>query len=204
MMSSKPHLPRLLLASTSPRRRQILESLNLVFEVVSPGSDEASAHAGNVEQVTMENAILKARSCLVSAKFETDIVIGSDTLVVLDNEVMGKPLDEAEAIQMLTRLSGQWHRVVTGVALVSKKYGELKAHDISKIKFKNLTSLEIKNYASTKEPYDKAGSYAIQGLGALFIEKIEGSYTNVMGFPVEKFLSELSRFSHIPLKEWFS
>jgi len=197
------NLPRLLLASTSPRRRQILESLNLSFEVLCPGTDEASAHAGNVEQITMENSLVKARGCLKATKFETDIVIGSDTLVVLGDEVMGKPQDPKEAVKMLTQLSGQWHRVVTGLALVSPKYGELKSYGISKIKFKNLSPEEIQNYVSTKEPYDKAGSYAVQGLGALFIEKIEGSYTNVMGFPVEKFLLELSRFTQVPLRDWF-
>lgn len=203
-MMSKPPLPSLLLASTSPRRRQILESLNLSFTVIDPKSDESAAHAGNVEEITMENSLLKARSGIGSVRHETDIVIGSDTLVILDQKVMGKPKDHAEAVKMLSQLSGNWHRVVTGLALVSKKYGELKAFDTSKIKFKSLTLQEIESYAATKEPYDKAGSYAVQGLGALLIEKIEGSYTNVMGFPVEKFLMELTLFTKISLKEWFS
>lgn len=201
---TSPRLPKLFLASTSPRRRQILESLNLDFQVIEPSSTEASAHAENVEEITMENSLLKAHSGMGAVGFESDIVIGSDTLVVLGREVMGKPESRAEAIKMLTQLSGQWHRVVTGFALVSKKYGELKAFDTSKIKFKSLSSKEIENYASTREPYDKAGSYAVQGLGALLIEKIEGSYTNVMGFPVEKFLTELSLFTKISLEDWFS
>lgn len=203
-MHSKISLPELLLASTSPRRRQILESLNLSFRIVVPQGEEASALSTNVEEITMMNSLLKARSGLSLVENDSDILIGSDTLVVLGNQVMGKPKNQAEVIEMLTQLSGQWHRVVTGLGFVSKLYGEHKAFDSSRIKFRSLTSSEIQAYAETKEPHDKAGSYAVQGLGALFIEKIEGSYTNVMGFPVEKFLTELSRFSKIALKDWFS
>lgn len=203
-MNSKSILPNLLLVSTSPRRRQILESLNLPFQSVEPQGEEAVAQASNVEEVTMANSMVKAKSGSVWVQKDSDILIGSDTLVVLGQEVMGKPADSKEAVEMLTRLSGEWHRVVTGLALVSDKYGELKTFESSRIKFKKLTSEEISSYASTKEPYDKAGSYAIQGLGALLIDKIEGSYTNVMGFPVEKFLQELSRFTQISLQQWFS
>jgi len=203
-MTSKNNLPQLLLVSTSPRRRQILESLNLPFKTIQPIGDEAVAEALNVESVTMNNSLLKAKSALAHAQNETDILIGSDTLVVLGQQVMGKPLNKDEAIEMLSRLSGQWHRVITGLALVSRKYGELKAFESSQIKFRVLTKEEINSYVATKEPYDKAGSYAVQGLGALLIEKIEGSYTNVMGFPVEKFLMELNRFTQISLQEWFS
>ncbi|MBM4303624.1 MAG: septum formation protein Maf [Deltaproteobacteria bacterium] len=203
-MTSKNNLPQLLLVSTSPRRRQILESLNLPFKTIQPIGDEAVAEALNVESVTMNNSLVKAKSALAHAQNETDILIGSDTLVVLGQQVMGKPLNKDEAIEMLSRLSGQWHRVVTGLALVSRKYGELKAFESSQIKFRVLTKEEINSYVATKEPYDKAGSYAVQGLGALLIEKIEGSYTNVMGFPVEKFLMELNRFTQISLQEWFS
>jgi septum formation protein len=203
-MTQKVFLPRLVLASTSPRRRQILESLNLAFEAVDPKGEEATAHFTNVEEVTMANSLLKARSGTYLAKAESDILIGSDTLVVLGEQVMGKPKNKEEATHMLTQLSGQWHRVVTGIALVSSKYGEAKSFESSKIKFRALTPAEIETYAETKEPYDKAGSYAVQGLGALLIERIEGSYTNVMGFPIEKFLTELSSFTQIPLKLWFS
>jgi septum formation protein len=203
-MVSKSKLPQLLLVSTSPRRRQILESLNLPFKSIQPVGDEGVAEASNVETVTMNNSLLKAKSGVAEAQNETDILIGSDTLVVLGQQVMGKPLNKDEAIEMLSRLSGQWHRVVTGLALVSRKYGELKAFESSQIKFRALTKEEIVSYAATKEPYDKAGSYAVQGLGALLIEKIDGSYTNVMGFPVEKFLLELTRFTQISLQQWFS
>ncbi len=197
-------LPHLFLASTSPRRRQILESLNIPFSLINPEVTEALAEAINIEEVTMANSLLKARSGMGLVSKETDILIGSDTLVVLGQQVMGKPEGKQDAIKMLTQLSGNWHTVVTGIAFVSKKYGEKKVCDISKIKFKSLTVEQIADYADTKEPYDKAGSYAVQGLGSLLIEKLEGSYTNVMGFPVEKFLIELSLFTGIPLKKWFS
>lgn len=203
-MNSKPELPQLLLVSTSPRRRQILESLNLPFQSVQPLGEEAVAEASNIEEVTMANSLVKAKSGKGSVKKDSDILIGSDTLVVLGPQVMGKPSHPEEAREMLNKLSGQWHRVVTGLALVSEKYGELKTFDSSKIKFRTLSQAEIESYSRTKEPYDKAGSYAIQGLGALLIERIEGSYTNVMGFPIEKFLSELSRFTQISLERWFS
>lgn len=203
-MNSKQVLPQLLLVSTSPRRRQILESLNLPFKSVEPKSDEGVAKASDVEDVTMANSLLKAKSGTSWVKNDSDILIGSDTLVILGEEVMGKPTNKKEAIEMLSRLSGQWHRVVTGLALVSPKYGQVTTFDSSKIKFKALSKEEILSYAETREPYDKAGSYAIQGLGALLIERIEGSYTNVMGFPVEKFLLELTRFTSISLQQWFS
>ena len=120
------------------------------------------------------------------------IVLGADTIVVLDNEVLGKPQDEADARQMLERLSGRSHSVVTGVALLIKG-DEVVFHNETKVYFKELAPFEIESYIASGEPMDKAGAYGIQGKGALWVEKIEGSYTNVVGLPVEHVYDELCK-----------
>jgi septum formation protein len=195
-------LPKLYLSSQSPRRKQILESLGLSFEVLLPDAEEAMPEAHEVESVTKENAKLKALSILPKLSRDNDIAIGADTLVILENQVMGKPRDTNDVVTMLGKLSGKTHLVVTGLSLATKR---TNAQSLAKswITFKKLSPALIQEYASTKEPYDKAGSYAVQGMGGLFIEKIDGSYTNVMGFPMELFLEELARFTGIPVHRWF-
>lgn len=197
-------LPNLFLISESPRRKYLLESLGLPFEILKPNLEkELDAHPGNVIEVTKQNALSKAQGCLSQLKNDTDIAIGCDTLVVLENEVLGKPLKPNDVHKSLRKLSNRKHQVISGLALVSKKWGLHLAYGSSYIHFKNLSDEMILQYALTREPHDKAGSYAIQGLGALFIEKIEGSYTNVMGFPLEVFLENLQLYTHIPIYEWF-
>lgn len=196
-------LPKLHLASSSPRRRQILEAIGLPFQVIRAEVDEIEPSSQSVDQGVIENAELKAKAALKDLKDPSDIVITADTLVVLDDQVLGKPKNSADVISMLTSLSGRTHRVVTGMAIQTVSGRKSLAAVSSWVTFKNLSADEMKNYAATREPYDKAGSYAIQGLGTLFIEKIEGSYTNIMGFPVEKFLMELPIVTGIPLHHWF-
>jgi septum formation protein len=202
-MTKRPTLPLLYLASQSPRRKQILESLDISFEVVSPTSEEITPMAGDIEKGTMQNARAKAQSVLKILK-GSGIVIGADTLVVLKNRVMGKPSSREDVIEMLSSLSGATHEVFTGLALASAEFGQREAFAKSLVTFKRLSKAQIEQYADTREPYDKAGSYAVQGLSAIFIEKITGSYTNVMGFPLELFLEELSRFVPFPLAQWFA
>jgi len=115
---------------------------------------------------------------------------------------MGKPESSGDVRRMLSDLSGQTHEVITGLALVSNEFGCRESFAKSLVTFKRLSEEMIDQYANTREPYDKAGSYAVQGLGAIFIEKISGSYTNVMGFPLEHFLEELSQLAPFPLAKW--
>lgn len=196
------NLPPLILASQSPRRKQLLEALGLNFQVLTPDIDEGNPEAKSIGEAVKDIALRKALA--VSSKVEkSTVVIAADTLVVLGDKVLAKPQDKKEAIQMLDSLSGNRHRVVTGMALVSAEFGRSVILDESFVTFRKMSEAEIEDYASTREPYDKAGAYAVQGLGAIFISGIEGSYTNVMGFPVERFLIELPRLTKTRPFDWF-
>lgn len=195
-------LPILHLASQSPRRRQLLEAVGLPFSVTLPVGDEAHPCAADIESVAKANARAKAESILSNVKPD-DIALGADTLVLLGDEVMGKPRDSADATRMLKRLSGQTQTVVTGMAMVSRRYGARELVVKSQVTFRDLADEEIREYTKTREPYDKAGAYAVQGIGALFIARIDGSYTNVMGLPIEAVMTELSALTGIPIYQWF-
>ena len=180
----------LYLASQSPRRTELLTQVGIDHTVVSSSYEEPNeGHDSPIEMVKAQ-ALGKAR-CAVGIP-EGGIVLGADTIVVLDNEVLGKPQDEADARQMLERLSGRAHSVVTGVALLIKG-DEVIFHNETKVYFKELAPFEIESYIASGEPMDKAGAYGIQGKGALWVEKIEGSYTNVVGLPVEHVYDELCK-----------
>lgn len=180
----------LYLASQSPRRTELLTQVGIDHTVVSSSYEEPNeGHDSPIEMVKAQ-ALGKARCAVVIP--EGGIVLGADTIVVLDNEVLGKPQDEADARQMLERLSGRSHSVVTGVALLIKG-DEVVFHNETKVYFKELAPFEIESYIASGEPMDKAGAYGIQGKGALWVEKIEGSYTNVVGLPVEHVYDELCK-----------
>jgi septum formation protein len=197
-----PPRSRLLLASVSPRRRLLLEAMGLNFKVKSPITDELDATAVTVESIVVENALRKARS--LKGELESDsIIIGADTLVLCDGKVLSKPTSKDDAGQMLRHLSGRRHYVLTGVALVSHKWGERTSLTQSSVIFRQLPQAEIEKYLLTEEPYDKAGSYAIQGLGSIFIDRIEGSYTNVVGLPVEQLLRDIEALTGVSVFEWF-
>lgn len=194
-------LPTLVLASTSPRRKQLLESLGIPFTVRVPDADEVTGAGSEAEAVALRNAVTKARS-IESTLGTGSIAIGADTVVVSGSELLGKPGTPEEARAFLRRLSGRPHGVITGLYLYSDR-AERRVVARSTVHFRRLAEDEIESYTATREPYDKAGGYAVQGLGALFIERIEGSYSNVMGFPIEAFLKELEAISGIPLARWF-
>ena len=180
----------LYLASQSPRRTELLTQVGIDHTVVSSSYEEPNeGHDSPIEMVKAQ-ALGKAR-CAVGIP-EGGIVLGADTIVVLDNEVLGKPQDEANARQMLERLSGRSHSVVTGVALLIKG-DEVVFYNETKVYFKELAPFEIESYIASGEPMDKAGAYGIQGKGALWVEKIEGSYTNVVGLPVDHVYDELCK-----------
>jgi len=175
----------LILASASPRRREILHSVGWPFETLAVAIDEsrlpAEGAVAYVERLAREKAEAAAN------ERQDRLVIGADTVVLVDDRILGKPKDEEDARRMLRLLSGRWHEVLTGVALVrgGKHARHIIAHEKTEVRFKPMTETEINWYVATREPLDKAGAYAIQGHAALFIEEIRGDYWNVVGLPVQ-------------------
>lgn len=173
---------RLVLASASPRRRQILESLGADFVVRAASVEEHRYVDEAPEQMVMRLAREKALA-VSGASVDADLVLGADTAVVLDNRVFGKPADEAEAVAMLAALSGRTHRVLSGVALVAgEEVGDIISE--TEVRFRDIHPDEAQRYWQSGEPSGKAGGYAIQGFGGLFVASIMGSYSGVVGLPV--------------------
>lgn len=176
-------LPRLVLASASPRRAEILRAVGWEFETAAAGIDESEgageSPADYVERLAREKAVAIARTRLFG------LVLGADTTVVADGAILSKPADDEDARRMLRALRGRWHEVLTGVALVRAGEGLSRvAHELTRVRFRAMSDAEIDWYVSTGEPADKAGAYAVQGRAALFIDRIEGDYWNVVGLPV--------------------
>ncbi|WP_438637721.1 Maf family protein [Paraclostridium dentum] len=186
-------LMNIILASGSPRRKEILENTNLKFSVITSDIDERIFENEEPIQLVLRLAFEKCMS--VAQNNPSDLVIGADTIVVLDNEILGKPKNEEEAFNTLSKLSNREHQVITGMSIVNLE-NEKKIVDyaISNVKFKKLTDQDIKDYISTKECLDKAGSYGIQGYGALLVEEIKGDYFNIVGLPISK-LSDILKIN---------
>ena len=175
------HLPKLILASGSPRRAEILSAVGWDFEKYVADVDE-SERTGEAPSVYVER-LAKEKSRAVAALFPDSIVLGADTTVVVDDGIIGKPEDLNDAKRMLRMLSGKWHEVLTGVAITQR--GEtMSAVQGTKVKFADMSEAEVDFLAEHGEPLDKAGAYAVQAQAALFIEGIEGDYWNVVGLPV--------------------
>jgi septum formation protein len=175
------HKSSLVLASSSPRRAEILRTLGIPF-TVDPASIQEDLREGETAEEAAQRLALE-KSAEVTARHPRAWVLGADTLVVLDHAILGKPHDDADARRMLRLLSGRSHRVVTGVRLQRTKEMGRGILEESRVVIAPLSEAEIDWYVATGEPRDKAGAYAVQGLGARFIEAVEGSYTNVMGLP---------------------
>ena len=174
---------RIILASKSPRRRYLLEQAGLEFTVLPSSFDEDSVAMTAPGPYAQQLAEGKARA--VSEKHPDHWVIGADTIVLIDNNVLGKPGSDDEARAMLNQLSGKTHRVLTGYCICCKNLNRFFSETISTdVSFKDLSNKEIEWYIQSGEPFDKAGSYAIQGLGTFLVKNINGSYTNVVGLPV--------------------
>ena len=183
--------PRLVLASASPRRKELLSRMGLDFEIRVSDADE------NIDGIPRETVkILAVRKAEAVRKTEKNAwIIAADTLVSLDDKALGKPKDEEEIYTMLRALSGRTHQVYTGVCLMDADTGEYITESVgSDVHFKDVTDEEIKDYISTNEPHDKAGAYAIQGFGGKFVKGYCGSYDNIVGFPTEIFRDMLERF----------
>ncbi|MBK6428678.1 MAG: septum formation inhibitor Maf [Blastocatellia bacterium] len=174
---------RFILASASPRRTEILTTLGLDFDVRVPDVDERQLPGESPQQYVMRAAVAKVRA--VVNGYRAGVVIGADTVVVIDGQPLGKPGDAADAKRMLRALGGRWHAVMTGVAVQRIETGD-EAVDFEKtlVRFRDLADEEIEAYIATGEPVDKAGAYAIQGRGMLFVTEIAGNYQNVVGLPV--------------------
>ena len=182
-----PPAPRVVLASASPRRRDILSGLGVSFTVVPSREPEPDRRTGEgVRRYAIRLARLKARS--VARRRPSALVIGADTVVSVREHLLGKPAGASDAARMLSLLSGRWHEVVTGVALIDGRAGrEAAAAAVSRVHFRRLAARDIEWYLATGEHRDKAGAYAIQGRASVFIDRIEGCYFNIVGFPVAAF-----------------
>ncbi|SKA94509.1 septum formation protein [Caloramator quimbayensis] len=184
-------MKRVILASNSPRRIEILNTFNIKFDVIPSEYNEKMLNFLSPYELVCELSERKASN--VAQKVGEDcIIIGADTVVYKDGDILGKPSDEKDAFNMLSKLSGDCHKVITGICIIDKKEKNIyKSYEETLVYFKNLTENEIMDYIKTKEPFDKAGAYGIQGFGGLFVEKIEGCYFNVVGFPVNKLYTAL-------------
>jgi len=187
----------LLLASNSPRRRELLAEAGFDFTTVAPRASERFDVDLTLRELTVFNAIRKAMS--VARMHPRKIVLAADTLVGLDNQTIGKPKDRADAIVSLRRLSGRVHEVCSSVFICHFARGRSTSfQEISRVHFRKLSDAAIHAYIDKVNPLDKAGAYAAQGSGAEIIEKIEGSYTNVVGLPMEKTVVALAQFGINP------
>ena len=185
--------PRLLLASSSPRRRELLSAVGLEFEVVSPDAPESESTAFSIRELTTLNATRKALA--VAARHPDPVVLAADTLVALDGRVIGKPADMPHAVGILRELSGREHQVCTSVFLCGAAARQTHSfYVISHVQFRDLNHEEIAAYLTKINPLDKAGAYAAQGHGRDIIKGIRGSYTNVVGLPMDETLAALRRF----------
>lgn len=184
---------KIVLASASPRRRELLEKIGVSFTVL-PTKEEEKTTKTKPEEVVEELAWQKAAKS--KALEEPDVmVIGSDTIVALGDRILGKPGSREEAMEMLRMLQGRVHQVYTGVAVLIRKQGEMREqlvfHEKAQVEFYPMSEEEIRAYVDTGEPMDKAGAYGIQGAFAVYVKKINGDYNTIVGFPVSRFYQEL-------------
>ncbi|MDI6820181.1 MAG: Maf family protein [Candidatus Hodarchaeaceae archaeon] len=181
---------KITLASASPRRRELLEQVGLPCEVMPSEVAEHNFGMADPETLVKRLALSKARD--VARKVKEGIVIGADTVVVYKGKILGKPSDEADAERMLRKISGREHEVMTGLAIVDIDQNEEAVECVkTKVKFRRLSTEEIREYIATGEPLDKAGAYGVQGKGATLVESIEGCYYNVVGLPLAKLIEML-------------
>ena len=189
-MTQQNPIPHLILASASPRRRELLQQAGVPFTVIPSNTDEQVRPGESPEVYALRVAREKATE--VAAHQPGNWVLGADTIVAIDALILGKPRDAEDGLRMLRLLSGQLHRVMTAFALLDPN-GHTYTDQIvtSHVQFKMLTDTQIQDYLASGEPFDKAGAYAVQGIGAALVEKVEGSYTNVVGLPLDEVLAVL-------------
>lgn len=182
---------RVILASKSPRRKQLMDLLNINYEIIVADIDESINEQNDLRKEIENLSYLKAKK--VFNDNQDSLVIGSDTIVVVNDEVLGKPKDEEDAFRMIKLLQNNKHQVITGVTLLSLK-GPETFSVVSDVYFESMSDEEIREYIKTKEPMDKAGAYAIQGIGAKYISKIDGDYYAIMGFPISEVNKRIKKY----------
>lgn len=187
---------KIILASASPRRRELLAAAGVIFQIyVSEGEEKITAE--NPDEIVCELSALKAAE--IASKFDFEdgtVIIGADTIVSYMNKILGKPSDEQDAFETLKMLQGNTHQVYTGVTALVKKYGEWGKHSFAErtdVTFYPVTDEEIRTYIKSGEPMDKAGSYGIQGSFGIYVKEIQGDYTNVVGLPVGRLFYEMKK-----------
>lgn len=191
---------QLILASASPRRRQLLKSIGLKFKTFPAQVNED--YIKGESPIRHVRRLAQKKAELIAVKYPNAWVLGADTIVVIDGQILGKPKNELQARNMLQKLSGRIHKVYTGFTITCKAADIRKTKVIqSSVQFKKLSKEELKWYTSCEEPYDKAGGYAAQEKGASFIKAVRGSYTNVIGLPLCEVLDELKRLGAIEFRQ---
>lgn len=188
---NKPYdRPKLILASKSPRRSDLLEQAGFTFSIIPSDFDESSVTMSDPESYVKKLA--KSKAIDISKKHPDSWVLGADTIVLIGDHILGKPGSKNEARLMLKQLSGNTHQVITGYCLCHQTQNQIIAETVkTDVRFKTLRDAEIEWYIQTGEPFDKAGAYAIQGIGTFLVESINGSYTNVVGLPVCEVMEHL-------------
>ncbi|HJO93783.1 MAG TPA: Maf family protein [Victivallales bacterium] len=183
----------IVLASNSPRRVEILHRLNFKFRKISPSFDEKKFNKSDLRPELVPLILAEKKALSISEYYEKDMVIGCDTVVLLNNDIYEKPCSIDEAIDMLRKLSGKTHRVITGVSLIINSESiKCCFTDTSYVTFKNISTDEINQYFKFVNPLDKAGGYAIQEKGELIIDSVKGSFDNIVGFPSEKIVKSIA------------
>ena len=184
-------MKNIILASKSPRRKELLKKINKPFTCISADIDETLDLSSGLEKAVINLAFRKANYVL--ERYENSLVIGADTIVTIDNSVLGKPRDERDAFNILKQLSGKTHKVMTGVCIITDNRMDSFC-DVSEVTFFPYSDQEIYEYISTGEPMDKAGAYGIQGQGALLVKHINGDFYSIMGLPIAKINKILSEY----------
>ncbi len=193
-------MKQLILASGSPRRKQLLETLHTPFVVEVSSFEEIFDETKDPHELAKEMALGKASD--VAEKHTDAIILAADTFIVLNNEYLGKPKDEEDNIKMLQKLSGKTHQIVTGFAIVDADTGKTITRSVeSKVTLKPLAKEQIMHYVKEKKPYDKSGGYAIQEIGDTFVEKIDGDISNIIGLPIDAVKEELIKFNSVTLNK---
>ena len=196
-------MKKIYLASASPRRLQLLRQIGIEPEVVSVNYRESMNSGEKPEQIVINNAMGKAQTASQKISTQNSLIIAADTIVAYQNRILGKPATRQEASQMLTMLSGKEHYVFTGVCVLDSSSDKfLSSVAKTSVEMREISQQEIEAYASTDEPYDKAGGYGIQQLAGLFVKSINGSYSNVVGLPLGILGVMLKRFGYEVSAEW--
>jgi septum formation protein len=192
---------KIILASSSPRRKELLEKTGLQF-VVDPGDYEEDMTM-KLKPIELAKTLSRGKAESVAKRHKDAIIIGADTFIAYKNEVMGKPHTPVRAIARLKQLSGKAHSVITGFTIIDTKTGKSISRAIeSKVKLRKMTPREIAAYVKTGEPLERAAGYAIQELGSVFIEKVDGDFFSVIGLPVYELVKELKRFGVDVVEQW--